>query len=127
MAASIQHDYLRCDSQWQDRIVYLTGAGVLIRGGSALEAIGRCRAVLLDKTGTLTEGRCEVRAWRHCRSCSSTGVPTLADATAPAKAAPALRCDIMQTSFFVVTHEGEASLVRVIGSSIDYDHSVIRL
>jgi len=35
-------------------------AGVLIRGGPALEGLGRAKAVLLDKTGTLTAGRCQV-------------------------------------------------------------------
>ncbi len=34
--------------------------GVLIRGGPALEDLGRARAVLFDKTGTLTAGRCQV-------------------------------------------------------------------
>ncbi|WP_089107356.1 heavy metal translocating P-type ATPase [Streptomyces hyaluromycini] len=34
--------------------------GVVVRDGGALEALGRARTLLLDKTGTLTEGRPEV-------------------------------------------------------------------
>jgi cation-transporting ATPase G len=34
-----------------------TRSGVLIKGGAALEALGRVRAVALDKTGTLTRNR----------------------------------------------------------------------
>lgn len=43
-------------------------AGVLVRGGSALEALGKVRGILLDKTGTLTMGRCQVIAWEECNS-----------------------------------------------------------
>ncbi len=36
------------------------GLGILIKSGNALEAAGRLGAVVLDKTGTITEGRPEV-------------------------------------------------------------------
>lgn len=34
--------------------------GVLVKGGGALEALGRARIAVLDKTGTLTHGRAEL-------------------------------------------------------------------
>jgi heavy metal translocating P-type ATPase len=36
--------------------------GVLVKGGAALEGLGRARIAILDKTGTLTSGRAEVAA-----------------------------------------------------------------
>ncbi len=44
--------------------------GILVKGGLALEAAGRVKAVVLDKTGTLTHGRPEVAAVRSFGSLS---------------------------------------------------------
>ena len=35
-------------------------AGVLVKGGKALEALSRVRSLVIDKTGTLTHGRARV-------------------------------------------------------------------
>ena len=40
----------------------LAGTGIYVKGGSALERLATVTALALDKTGTLTEGRLEIRA-----------------------------------------------------------------
>ena len=54
------------------------GAGMIVKGGGAIERLGRARTVLLDKTGTLTLGAPRVerrprarRRSRRTRSCDS--------------------------------------------------------
>ncbi len=39
-------------------------SGILIRGADALEVLARPATMLLDKTGTLTEGRLQLMTWR---------------------------------------------------------------
>lgn len=39
--------------------------GVLVKGGRQLEALGRCDAVAMDKTGTLTTGRLSLTSAEH--------------------------------------------------------------
>ena len=45
--------------------------GVLIKGGKALEVLARIRSVVIDKTGTLTEGRARVVAMRSAPGLSA--------------------------------------------------------
>lgn len=42
----------------------LARRGVLVKGGLYLEALGKIRAIALDKTGTLTEGKFKVQNYR---------------------------------------------------------------
>lgn len=53
--------------------------GILIKGGEALEAAGKIQAVVLDKTGTITQGRPEV-----------AGIVTAATGAAPVLTEPEL-------------------------------------
>ncbi|TAM73632.1 MAG: copper-translocating P-type ATPase [Chloroflexota bacterium] len=55
-------------------------AGILIRGGEALERAGRIDTVLLDKTGTVTEGRPSVVAITPAEGWTETDVLRLAGA-----------------------------------------------
>ena len=57
-------------------------AGAIVKGGLFLEQLGRVDTVLLDKTGTLTEGHPEVRALVPAAAVQST---TLLDAAAGAE------------------------------------------
>lgn len=54
--------------------------GLLFKGGGALEDLARVRVVAMDKTGTLTENRVEVRAVRSLNGSSPEAVLALAAA-----------------------------------------------
>ena len=43
-------------------------AGILVKGGDALETLGRPARLVLDKTGTVTEGRTTLVAWEGAES-----------------------------------------------------------
>ena len=58
------------------------GLGVLIRDGRALELAGSVQLLLIDKTGTLTEGKPRVRAIRGAADVPETDVLRLAAALA---------------------------------------------
>ena len=54
--------------------------GLLIRGGDALERLANVDTVVLDKTGTLTEGKMELTAVRPCAGCSDSELLRMAAA-----------------------------------------------
>ncbi len=54
--------------------------GVLFKGGESLERLARIDTLVLDKTGTLTEGRPEVAAIRACAGTTENGVLAVAAA-----------------------------------------------
>jgi Cd2+/Zn2+-exporting ATPase len=54
--------------------------GVLVKGGASLEALGRLRAIALDKTGTITEGRPTVHKVIPFGECSENQLLAIAGA-----------------------------------------------
>lgn len=51
--------------------------GLLVRNAEALEAAGHVDTLVLDKTGTITEGRPEVKAIRWCSAEEDTSLATI--------------------------------------------------
>jgi Cd2+/Zn2+-exporting ATPase len=81
--------------------------GILIKGGAALEAAGRLKALAFDKTGTLTEGRPVVSRVVPIDRRNETGVLTLA---------AALECRSEHPlAHAILTAADEASLPQVSG------------
>ncbi len=65
--------------------------GLLIKGGAALEAIGRARTIAFDKTGTLTAGRPRVTGVRPAPGQAEDAVLALAAAVEQGSAHPLAR------------------------------------
>ncbi len=65
--------------------------GVLIKGAGALEAMGRIRSLILDKTGTLTEGRPQIVAIKSRGHLPDTDILRLAAALDQASQHPVAR------------------------------------
>jgi len=65
--------------------------GVLIKGGRALEGLARGRTLILDKTGTLTEGRLELAAVEPAPGFAGEEILRLAAAVEQASPHPAAR------------------------------------
>lgn len=63
-------------------------AGVLIRDAGALEALAKAKTLILDKTGTLTEGKPRVQALRTAEGISEEEMLTLAGALERGSAHP---------------------------------------
>jgi Cd2+/Zn2+-exporting ATPase len=81
--------------------------GILVKGGAALEAAGRLKALAFDKTGTLTEGRPVVSRVVPIDGRNETGVLTLA---------AALECRSEHPlAHAILTAADEASLPQVSG------------
>jgi Cd2+/Zn2+-exporting ATPase len=81
--------------------------GILVKGGAALEAAGRLKALAFDKTGTLTEGRPVVSRVVPIDRRNETGVLTLA---------AALECRSEHPlAHAILTAADEASLPQVSG------------
>jgi Cd2+/Zn2+-exporting ATPase len=57
-------------------LAWCARSGILVRGGEFVESSGRVQTILLDKTGTLTEGRPQL-----VEICVCTGVPETVPAT----------------------------------------------
>jgi Cu2+-exporting ATPase len=62
-------------------------AGILIKGGDALEVLARPSRMILDKTGTLTEGRLTVVRWHGTETLRALVAAAEASSTHPAAVA----------------------------------------
>lgn len=55
-------------------LAYLARQGVLVKGGKYLEALGKLKAIAMDKTGTLTEGKFKVQSFRSFNGSDETEI-----------------------------------------------------
>ncbi len=94
--------------------------GILIKGGDALESLARPARMILDKTGTLTEGRLAVVRWHGAEAVRRVAAAAEAHSTHPV--AVALADGVDTTGVPVPTdveqHPGRGLTARVEGSDL---------
>lgn len=112
--------------------------GVLVKGGDALEALGRARIAVLDKTGTLTHGHAELsQTWaapgfeadeilRLAASLDQASTHVMADALIQAAQARSLKLstpvDIAETAGAGLVGTVDGHVVAVGGSAFARSH-----
>ncbi|MGH9518508.1 MAG: heavy metal translocating P-type ATPase, partial [Terriglobales bacterium] len=70
--------------------------GVLLKGGEALERLGKLDVVVMDKTGTLTVGRPVLQSVHPIRAFETSPIASSASSLKPTAAAPAPEDDLLR-------------------------------
>lgn len=94
-------------------------AGLLIKGGAALEAIGGARTIAFDKTGTLTVGRPKVTDLRTLGELSETRVLELAAAVEARSAHPIAKAILEQAAAQGVTVKPAMAARAIAGKAVE--------
>lgn len=93
-----------------------TRRGLLIKGGNALERIGRVKWIAFDKTGTLTEGKPKVTDVVACHDEDQAGVLALAAAVEAGSTHPLARAVVKEAEALGLTVPAATQARAVIGA-----------
>jgi Cd2+/Zn2+-exporting ATPase len=97
--------------------------GVLIKGGAHLETLGRVRAIALDKTGTLTEGRPSVTRIISYNNLPEAEVLRLAAAVEQTSSHPLARAIVVEAQVrglqIPEAHDAQQVPARGVGATVE--------